>query len=329
MALANSSYEGKNNRKQFLSYGIIAVLIIVILIIIFAGGENKNPSPDVAANKVDGPNTTAADTSVAGDGLGLATETSAEAKALIESANKDLAAKPRRIIDARDKFNEAMSLPLSESHRKNVKEKMTELSDEWLFSRSIFPKDMLCESYHVQPGELFSQIGRRYKVPPEILMYINSITDAKKLRAGQRIKIIKGPFRAVIKCSDFEMDVYLQDTYVKTYGVGLGQEGRDTPAGLWEVRLGGKLEHPDWTDQETGRTYRWQDEDYPLGSRYIALDGIEGPAKDRTGFALHGTKDANSIGTLSSRGCIRLHNGDAIMVYNMLTPKYSIVEIFE
>ena len=206
---------------------------------------------------------------------------------------------------------------------------MAELSDDWLFGRVVFPKDTLCESYRVQPGELFSQIGRRYKVPYEILMYVNNITDARKLQAGQGIKIIKGPFRAVVRCSDFEIDIYLQDTYVKSYGVGLGQEGKGTPTGLWQVSLGGKLEHPNWTDEETGRTYTWQDEDYPLGSKYIGLDGIEGQAKDRTGFALHGTKDANSIGMLSSRGCIRLYNGDIIMVYNMLTPKHSIVEIFE
>ena len=77
---------------------------------------------------------------------------------------------------------------------------------------------------------------------------------------------------------------------------------------------------PTWTDPDTGKTYLGSDPDYPLGSRWIALDGIEGDAKGRTGFALHGTKEPETIGTQSSRGCIRLFNGDVIEVYDLMEP---------
>ena len=71
------------------------------------------------------------------------------------------------------------------------------------------------------------------------------------------------------------------------------------------------------------------DPDYPLGSRWIALEGISGEAKGRSGFAIHGTKIPEEIGTAGSRGCIRLYNSDAILVYNLLTPGLSRVEVVD
>jgi len=86
---------------------------------------------------------------------------------------------------------------------------------------------------------------------------------------------------------------------------------------------------PVWTDPSTGKTYYPEDQDYPLGSRWIGLDGIEGGAEGRTGFAIHGTKDPDEIGTAGSQGCIRLHNGDVILAYKLLAPIHSLVRVEE
>ena len=95
------------------------------------------------------------------------------------------------------------------------------------------------------------------------------------------------------------------------------------------VKSDGKLISPRWTDPDTGKTYKASDPDYPLGSRWIALRGVEGAAAGRTGFAIHGTKDPNQIGKSDSRGCIRMYNGDAIMMYNLLMPGLSQVQIMD
>jgi lipoprotein-anchoring transpeptidase ErfK/SrfK len=97
--------------------------------------------------------------------------------------------------------------------------------------------------------------------------------------------------------------------------------GRETPTGLWVVEPGGKLIRPTWTDPDTGKTYEAEDPDYPLGSRWIRLKGLEGDAV--------GTQDPSLIGTTGSRGCIRLHNGDVILIYNLLMPGFSQVEIVD
>lgn len=118
--------------------------------------------------------------------------------------------------------------------------------------------------------------------------------------------------------------------YVRSFRVGLGKPGYETPTGLWRVQEGGKLISPDWTDPDNpGRVYKASDPDYPLGSRWIALDGVEGAAKGRDGFAIHGTKEPEQIGSAGSRGCIRMYNGEAVLMYNLLVPLYSQVEVFD
>ena len=244
----------------------------------------------------------------------------AEAIALIN-------AQPSRIIKARETLNDVLHNPMTNQQREAIKKLLTELSERWLFSKTVYPEDSLCGLYKVQPGDSLSEMGSDHKVPWEILLQINNISRPEALQAGQNIKVINGPFHARVFRSSFTMDLYLNDTYVRSFAVGLGKPGRETPTGLWVAEPGGKLISPPWTDPDTGRMYHPEDPDYPLGSRWVGLEGLSGNATGREGFAFHGTNDANLIGTQGSRGCIRLHNGDVILVYNLMMPGYSKVEI--
>jgi len=242
--------------------------------------------------------------------------TSQEAKELIQEALRLRDAD--KIIAARELLNDTLNMQLSSTLRSQVKTQLSRLAETWLFGRGVLEGDKLTSYYEVQRGDLLHNIAKKYKVPYEILMQINGISRPELLRAGQDIKVINGPFNAVVYKNGFVMDLYLQNKYVKTYRVGLGRQEYETPNGRWRVEARGKLIKPTWTDPDTGRTYVGDDPDYPLGSRWIALEGLDGEAKGRTGFAIHGTKDPDSIGTRSSRGCIRLFNGHAIEVYNLL-----------
>ncbi len=248
---------------------------------------------------------------------------------LIAEAMSYLEATPARIIEARDRLNDTLAMPISEQQRTFVKEQLSMLADKWLFNRTALAGDKLCDVYEVQPGDLLVTIGKQFKVPYEIFMEINGITRPEALQAGQMMKVINGPFHARIYRSTFTMDLYLQNTFVRSFPVGLGKTGMETPTGLWVVKAGGKLIKPMWTDPISGRRYEPDDPDYPLGSRWIGLEGLEGGAVGRTGFAIHGTNNPQEIGMAGSQGCIRLHNGDAVMVYNLLEPVYSRVETVE
>jgi len=256
-------------------------------------------------------------------------EANPAAEELIAQAATLIGATPSRIIEARDKLNEALKLALSPQQRSLVKTRLSQLADQWLFSKTFFAQDRLCSSYKVEKGDLLSNIGKQFNVPYELLMEINKIPRPEVLRAGTTIKVVNGPFNVKVYLSTFTMDVFLQDTFVRSFPVGIGEPGRRTPVGLWHVRAGGKHVRPIYRDPDTGKVIQPEDPDYPLGSRWIDLEGLDENTKDETSVGIHGTKDPQSIGKASSRGCIRLHNGDVIKVYNMLVPVSSLVKVLE
>lgn len=259
----------------------------------------------------------------------LAAEPNETVAGLIAGATALLDARPPKTIEARDRLNELLPRGQSERQRAFIKQQFAELSQQWLFSRQIFSEDRLCTTYRVKPGDLLSDIGKRFNVPYQILMQINKIAKPEDLQAGTVIKVINGPFHARVYRSSFTMDLFLQNTYVRSFSVGLGKPGMETPTGRWRVKPGGKLIKPTWTDPVSGKTFLPDDPDYPLGSRWIGLEGISGQAVGRTGFAIHGTKDPEQIGTAGSQGCIRLHNGNAILMYKMLMPGASLVDVVD
>ena len=284
-------------------------------------GSSESPSKPVAVANVEAEKAVVPPAPVQAEAAPAVTDavtdtSSPEAKEQIDEALRLRDAD--KVIAARELLGDTLNLQLSATLRSGVKLQLAKLADKWLFSRDVYPEDKLTATYTVQRGDLLQNIAQKYKVPYEILMEINGISRPELLRAGQTIKVINGPFNAVVYKNSFVMDLYLQNKYVKTYRVGLGRQEYETPNGRWRAEAGGKLIKPTWTDPDTGRTYVGDDPDYPLGSRWIALEGLEGEAKGRTGFAIHGTKEPESIGTRSSRGCIRLFNGDAIEVYNLL-----------
>ena len=250
-----------------------------------------------------------------------------EVATLIAQAHEHI--KKDEIVAARNALNDILHVPLSDVQRENVKKQMQTLAERWLFGPAVISNDPLCGTYQVRPGERLSSIAKKFKIPYQILLKINRISRPEALQAGQVLKVVNGPFHVTIYRSSFTLDLYLQNTYVNSYKVGLGIEGRETPLGLWQAKAGGKLVSPPWTDPDSGRRYEKNDPDYPLGARWIGIEGLDDNTKSRTGFALHGTKDDHTIGTKSSKGCIRLYNGEIIELYNMLAGGYSRVRIVE
>jgi Uncharacterized protein conserved in bacteria len=291
--------------------------------------EPAKATPEPASKPASAPESKPQKAEVNSPVVALVPDPNSRVNKLIDQAMANINANPARIIEARDLLNAVLAMPLSGQQRSFVKEQLSQLSDKWLFSKTIHTQDKLCGSYKVEPGDLLSTIGKQFNVPYDILMEINKIARPEALQAGETIKIINGPFHVRVYRTTFTMDLYLQNTFVRSFPVGLGKSGMDTPMGLWVVKSDGKMISPKWTDSDTGRVYKAEDPDYPLGSRWIALEGLEGAAKGRTGFAIHGTKDIATIGTSSSRGCIRLYNGNVILLYNLLMPGVSQVEVVD
>jgi len=329
---------GLSQNRIYVISGLLVIVAVIALIYgpgLFNGAESENyvgPNglnvPEV--NNVISPRpepNVVVDTNVSEVEPNLDIDSNREAARLITEAMELIRARPDRIIEVRDKLSEALLMPLSPKQQKTAKQQLSALADSWLLSKAIFPSDRLCSSYKVKSGDRLSTIAKKFKVPYEFLMEINKISNPRSLRADSTIKVVQGPFHVKVYRSTFTMDVFLQNIYVRSYPVGLGLPGRQTPAGLWHIKAGGKMIKPIWTDPDTGKVVHSESPDYPLGSRWIELKGLDEATKDKTGFGIHGTKEPESIGTASSRGCIRLHNGDAIKVYNMLVEVHSLVKV--
>ncbi|NQV33453.1 MAG: L,D-transpeptidase family protein [Phycisphaeraceae bacterium] len=231
-----------------------------------------------------------------------------------------------KMVQVRKTLNKALhDMSMSLAQRTLIMDELTQLADIWLFGKTVYSDDPLCDSYLVKTGDRFERIGRNNDVPYQLLMQVNGIKKASNLRAGVPIKVVSGPFRAVVNRSALTMDLYLKDTYVKTYLVGLGRPGRETPTGEWLV--GERLVRPPYWDPETGEKFMPTDSEYPIGPYYIKLEGISGEAVGRTGFAIHGTNKPLEIGMNTSSGCIRLRNNMVQEVYGLLAENKSKVEV--
>jgi LysM repeat protein len=230
------------------------------------------------------------------------------------------------LIAARAAFSDALGRPLAAQDLAAARNELGRIAEALLFSRSEVLEDTLTSTHIVGGGETVNVIASRYKVTDALLASINRLANPDRIRVGAPLKVVHGPFRAVIDKSDHLMSLYLGDVFIRAFRVGLGSNG-GTPVGTWVVKT--KLTNPEWTDPVTGRHYLADDPQNPIGERWISLHGIAGECVGRIGFGIHGTIDPVSIGENYSMGCIRLLPDDVAFVYDLLVTAHSRVIVKE
>jgi lipoprotein-anchoring transpeptidase ErfK/SrfK len=184
--------------------------------------------------------------------------------------------------------------------REALQKRLDELAAKIFFST----QPHVMEPYVIQPGDQLRTIARKYNVSWEYLARLNK-TDPKKIRAGQKLKVVQGPFSAVVSVSQYRLYVHLNGAYVKSYRVGLGKDN-STPLGSFTVKE--KLVNPTYYGPEG--VIKADDPKNPLGERWIDIG---------ESYGIHGTIEPESIGKNESRGCIRLLNSDVEELYDFLT----------
>lgn len=106
----------------------------------------------------------------------------------------------------------------------------------------------------------------------------------------------------------------------RTYTVAVGQEGLETPEGLYEIQE--KEENPTWHVPESDWAGSLAGQDIPPGP--------SNPIKARwlgifEGAGIHGTEETWSLGTAASHGCVRMSIPDVEELYDQVevgTPIY-------
>lgn len=246
----------------------------------------------------------------------------AESKALLDQGH---------LLEARDILNSAL-LSLKGDDQTLAKQMLNEINEVVVFSPRQFADDKLGGTFTVPPGGVLERIARSHDVSAELLMRINGITDPRRLQAGQTLKVIKGPFNAIVDKTDFMLELWIGEPnsprgqYITSFPVGLGANDA-TPTGIWAVDT--KLNNPTYYSPRGQGVIDADDPKNPLGERWISLIGTEGNAVGKTSYGIHGTIEPESIGKQESMGCIRLTNENVARVYEVLEKGKSTVTVRE
>lgn len=228
-------------------------------------------------------------------------------------------------IQARRLLNQAADPASDTPANDQILQQLTKLGTEMIFSPTIVQNDPLVFKHIVASGENLQKIANIYKTTVPLICRINNLSSPNSLRQGQPLKIVLGPFHAVVSKHNFRMSIYCQDTLVKTFPVGLGADHKNTPKGRWKISL--KQLHPRYYPPDGGKIMEPNDPENPLGGYWMALEGVEGDAVGQKGYGIHGTIEPDSIGKNASKGCIRMRNEDVAFVYELLVVHDSVVTV--
>lgn len=209
----------------------------------------------------------------------------------------------------------------SASERDTAYARSRELFDVLVRGSGAAPELVL--RHQVQPGQSVWALARGpwkqagASVAPGFVLWLNGVQDARKVRAGQTLKVPLEPLTLLVRKRRFELTVLLGGAPVERFAVAVGPDAK-TPVGRFAVK--DCLRNPDW--YQNGRRIPFGSPGHIIGTRWIGFTGA--PAAD--GIGLHGTTDDYSIGTATSQGCVRMRNAEVERVFEWVMSG-TIVEI--
>jgi len=187
----------------------------------------------------------------------------------------------------------------------NDQARLTQLLDQVAGTVIYSTQHLLEPPYEVQPNERLDDIAQRYNVPWQLLAKINGIEDPQNLRPGERLKVVRGPFSAVVSLEKRQLTLLLNGSYAGRFAIGIGQEH---PPQEGSYAVSDKVVNPVYRGRD--RAIGADDQNNPLGERWIGL-GSE--------MAIHGTNRPEDIGRTDLPGSISLNPRDVEDVYDILS----------
>jgi len=256
-----------------------------------------------------------------------------EVRSLIDAGDRASAA--NKLVEARGVYSRALLSPDAASgDRDALRQKLAPINQDLVFSPVVAPGDTLSEAYTVQAGDSLVRITKRRELATDwrLTQRVNRLTSPNALKVGQKLKLVRGPFHAVVDKGDHRLDLFAGSPdepeswlFIRSFNVGLG-EGSGTPLGTFVIKKASKLVNPPWTNPRTGERFAADDPKNPIGEFWLGWQGL-GDSAAYTGFGLHGTIDPASIGQSKSMGCVRMRAEDIALVYEMLVEQVSVVRV--
>ena len=85
-------------------------------------------------------------------------------------------------------------------------------------------KSFLDPAYTVQPGDTLEKIAAEYETPEEFIVLVNGLQADAPLQPGTQLKVIHGPFHALVYLDRHEMLLTLNGLFAGRFWIGIGGE---------------------------------------------------------------------------------------------------------
>jgi hypothetical protein len=270
--------------------------------------RNLAPPPDVTAGA------TAAATAVPARDAATPSDSSLqnEFNALMDAVRKKL--EEGKFAEAQLALSGLYGDPnLPADQAKQITALLDQLAGTVIYSREHY----LAPPYVTQAGDTIDTVAKKYNLPWQLLARINGVmpptasnaADAVKdqpLPAGKQLKVLQGPFDAVIQLDKKELTLMVQNRYAARFRIGVG---RDQPKLEGEYTVRNKTLNPTYYGPD-GVNISPSDPKNPLGAAWIGLT-------DRVG--IHGAPDPQSVGCDNNRGTICVSDRDLQDLYGILS----------
>ena len=169
-------------------------------------------------------------------------------------------------------------------------------------------------THEVRSGESVNAIARRNGLTDELLLKVNNITDPRRLRVGQKLRVPKVDFTLHVSRTYNKMVLKNNGEFFKIYNVRTGREEDATPVGTFRVL--NKKRNPTWRPGN-GDVYGPGDPNNELGTRWMAFEG------DILG--IHGTLHPETLGHYASNGCVGLSTPEVEELFDLITTGTTLI----
>ncbi|MGI8906489.1 MAG: L,D-transpeptidase family protein [Candidatus Sumerlaeaceae bacterium] len=165
------------------------------------------------------------------------------------------------------------------------------------------------ETYEIKKGDTIWALERRLKIPGDLLMAINGITQ--NLSVGTAIKIPRVEFSIVIDKAERTLLLRNHGQFLKKYKVGINRDDATLPPDQYSVSQ--KFDKGyDYTDPKTNQPIKPGQPGNPYGTRFLSL---------RREVGIHGTEEPQKVGTYITKGVVAMTNPDIEELYGLVQAK--------
>lgn len=120
-------------------------------------------------------------------------------------------------------------------------------------------------------------------------------------------KVEKNPYRIMINLASTSLTLYKDDNVLYEFPIAVGKVATPTPCGKFKILE--KEVNPSWQDPKDLKKIVESGPANPLGYRWMCF---------YEEYGMHGTNAPWAIGSYVSNGCVRMHNEDSEILFDLV-----------